>query len=118
MRRQRRANALSVASYVSALSDKTRRRILRLLAFGELTQADIVRHFAMSQPAIVKHLRVLKRAGLIRERRSGRWCYYRLDHDAAKAAYEQMRREWETILALRLESLKRHVETPEEDEKR
>lgn len=98
-----------------ALADPTRRRILRLLAAGERTQSGIVQEFAVSQPAIVKHLRILKSAGLIRERREGRWSYYHLEEEAVAAAYGAMRLEWETLLQQHLEGLKRYVESRKED---
>jgi DNA-binding transcriptional ArsR family regulator len=50
----------------SALSDPTRRAILSKLADGEASVNEIAAPFAMSQPAISKHLRVLERAGLIK----------------------------------------------------
>jgi DNA-binding transcriptional ArsR family regulator len=49
----------------AALADPTRRAILARLAAGDATVSDLARPFAMSQPAISKHLRVLERAGLI-----------------------------------------------------
>jgi DNA-binding transcriptional ArsR family regulator len=49
----------------AALADPTRRAILTRLASGEVSVMDLARPFAMSQPAISKHLRVLERAGLI-----------------------------------------------------
>ena len=49
----------------AALADPTRRAILSRLAAGEATVTELVRPFALSQPAISKHLKVLERAGLI-----------------------------------------------------
>jgi DNA-binding transcriptional ArsR family regulator len=49
----------------AALADPTRRAILARLASGEASVADLAKPFAMSQPAISKHLKVLERAGLI-----------------------------------------------------
>jgi len=49
----------------AALADPTRRVILSRLATGQLSVAELARPFAMSQPAISKHLKVLERAGLI-----------------------------------------------------
>src|SRR6266436_2547328 len=49
----------------AALADPTRRAILARLATGEASVTDLARPFAMSQPAISKHLKVLERAGLI-----------------------------------------------------
>lgn len=50
----------------AALADPTRRAILRRLASGEATVAELAQPFAISQPAISKHLKVLERSGLIR----------------------------------------------------
>jgi DNA-binding transcriptional ArsR family regulator len=49
----------------TALADPTRRAILARLALGETSVTDLAKPFAMSQPAISKHLKVLERAGLI-----------------------------------------------------
>jgi DNA-binding transcriptional ArsR family regulator len=49
----------------AALTDPTRRAILARLALGETSVSELARPFAMSQPAISKHLKVLERAGLI-----------------------------------------------------
>jgi DNA-binding transcriptional ArsR family regulator len=49
----------------AALADPTRRAILARLAAGEASVTELARPFAMSQPAISKHLKVLERAGLI-----------------------------------------------------
>ena len=53
----------------AALADPTRRAILARLALGEATVSELAEPFAMSQPAISKHLKVLERAGLIRGER-------------------------------------------------
>jgi DNA-binding transcriptional ArsR family regulator len=55
----------------SALSDPTRRAILARLAKGEATVMELAQPFAMSQPAISRHLRVLEKAGLIARRVEG-----------------------------------------------
>ncbi len=53
----------------AALSDPTRRRIVMRLADGEATVSELAEPFAMSLPAVSKHIRVLERAGLITQRR-------------------------------------------------
>ena len=55
----------------SALADPTRRAILGRLASGELTVMELAKPFAMSQPAVTKHLKVLEEAGLISRRVEG-----------------------------------------------
>jgi DNA-binding transcriptional ArsR family regulator len=57
--------AANLDATFAALSDPTRRAILSRLAKGEASVADLAEPFAMSQPAISKHLKVLERAGLI-----------------------------------------------------
>lgn len=54
-----------------AIAQPTRREILRLLADGDLTAGKVASRFAVTQPAISQHLRVLKEAGLVDERRDG-----------------------------------------------
>ena len=61
----------SLGHTFSALADPTRRAILARLAQGEATVSEIQRPFAMSQPAISQHLKVLERAGLIERGRDG-----------------------------------------------
>jgi ArsR family transcriptional regulator, arsenate/arsenite/antimonite-responsive transcriptional repressor len=62
-----------------ALSDETRLRIIKLLEQGELCVCDIVAALDMVQPKVSFHLNALKEAGLIRDRKQGRWIHYRLD---------------------------------------
>src|SRR5512135_2494811 len=62
-----------------ALSEETRLRILKLLENGELCVCDIVAALDMVQPKVSFHLNVLKEAGLLKDRKQGRWSYYSLD---------------------------------------
>lgn len=61
----------SLDTTFAALSDPTRRAILARLAQGETTVLELARPFAMSQPAISRHLKVLEAAGLIERRVEG-----------------------------------------------
>jgi DNA-binding transcriptional ArsR family regulator len=63
----------------AALADPTRRAILARLASGEASVTELARPFAMSQPAISKHLKVLERAGLISRSRDAQRRLSRLD---------------------------------------
>lgn len=56
---------------LKALSDPTRREILRLVLNTELPAGGIASHFEVTRPAVSQHLKVLKDAGLVSERRSG-----------------------------------------------
>ncbi|HEY3348129.1 MAG TPA: metalloregulator ArsR/SmtB family transcription factor [Nitrospirota bacterium] len=62
-----------------ALADETRLRILKLLEDGELCVCDITAALDMTQPNISFHLGILKEAGLITDRRQGRWNHYNLN---------------------------------------
>ncbi len=62
-----------------ALSDETRLRIVKLLENGELCVCHIVAAVDMSQSRISFHLKILKEAGLVKDRREGKWMHYRLN---------------------------------------
>ncbi|MDA8338886.1 MAG: metalloregulator ArsR/SmtB family transcription factor [Nitrospiraceae bacterium] len=62
-----------------ALSDETRLRILKLLEHGELCVCDIVAALDIIQPKVSFHLGILKNAGLIKDRKQGKWIHYRID---------------------------------------
>ena len=66
-------------SAFKALSDPTRREILRLLGERERTAGEIVDRFQLSQPAISRHLAVLRNAGLVTATRDGQSVIYALD---------------------------------------
>ena len=71
------ADQLSLA--FAALADPTRRAILARLADGECTVGELAKPFAMSGPAVSKHLKVLERAGFISRGRNAQWRPCRLD---------------------------------------
>ncbi len=62
-----------------ALSDETRLRIIKLLEEGELCVCDIVAALDIVQPKVSFHLSALKEAGLIKDRKQGRWIHYSLN---------------------------------------
>ena len=70
---------MGIQSTMRALSDPTRREILNLLKQDSISAGDIAGHFDMSVPAVSKHLSILKDAGLIRDRREGKYIYYELN---------------------------------------
>ena len=82
----------------AALADPTRRAIMARLATGDASVLELAAPFAMSQPAISKHLKVLERAGLISRTRSAQRRPCRLEARPLKAAtdwLEGYRRFWE-----------------------
>ncbi|SFT62465.1 transcriptional regulator, ArsR family [Geodermatophilus amargosae] len=64
---------------LAALADPTRRQLLALLRDGELPAGELAGRFAVSRPAISRHLRVLREAGLVSSRVEGRRRLYALD---------------------------------------
>jgi len=82
----------------AALADPTRRAILARLATGEATVGELAEPFAMSLPAVSKHLKVLERAGLITRRRKAQWRPCRIEAGPLKDAaqwLEHYRRFWD-----------------------
>jgi DNA-binding transcriptional ArsR family regulator len=73
------ASANHLDAVFAALADPTRRAILARLAQGEATVTEVAAPFAMSLPAISKHLKVLERAGLITRGREAQWRPCRID---------------------------------------
>jgi DNA-binding transcriptional ArsR family regulator len=88
-------------STFAALADPTRRAILARLASGEASVKELAEPFAMSLPAISKHLKVMERAGLIARGRDAQWRPCRLKAGPLKEAVdwlEYYRRFWEESL--------------------
>lgn len=91
----------------AALADPTRRAILARLASGEASVQELAEPFAMSQPAVSKHLKVLERAGLIRRGRDAQRRPARIEAKALQEAnmwIERYRELWEANYA-RLDDL-------------
>jgi DNA-binding transcriptional ArsR family regulator len=87
-----------VSTTFAALSDPTRRAILDRLAKGEVSVTELAEPFAISLPAISRHLKVLQRAGLISRGRAAQWRPCRLEVQPLRDAagwLEQYRPFWE-----------------------
>jgi DNA-binding transcriptional ArsR family regulator len=100
----------------AALADPTRRAILARLAAGPATVKELSAPFAMSGPAVSKHLRVLERAGLIARGREAQWRPCRLEAAPLKAVTEwaeNYRRFWDASF----ERLDEYLETMKEKER-
>src|SRR4030095_9373388 len=96
-----------------ALADPTRRAIVEALAAREQPVGDLVARFDTSQPAISRHLRVLREAGLVRVRADGQRRLYRVDPKGLEAieTWLQMHRR---KIARQLDALEQYLD---EDEK-
>jgi DNA-binding transcriptional ArsR family regulator len=99
----------------AALADPTRRAILARLASGEASVTDLAKPFAMSQPAISKHLKVLERAGLISRTREAQRRPCRLQPERLKNVAEWVgsyRQFWEASYS-RLDDYLEQLQTKE-----
>jgi DNA-binding transcriptional ArsR family regulator len=67
------------ADILRALADPTRRAVFEQLARREMSVSELKAGFSVSQPAISQHLAALRGAGLVSERRAGRFAYYRAE---------------------------------------
>jgi DNA-binding transcriptional ArsR family regulator len=90
-----------LSTTLSALADPTRRAILARLAQGEATVGELAAPFAMSLPAVSRHLKVLEHAGLIARGRTAQWRPCRLEPEPLREVagwLETYRRFWEESL--------------------
>ena len=79
-----RARAVAAARF-RALGDETRLRLLEILTAGERSVADLMELTELGQSLVSHHLRSLREAGLVRDRRDGRWVYYSIAGPALTA---------------------------------
>lgn len=98
----------------AALADPTRRAILARLAEGEASVGELAAPFAMSLPAVSKHLRVLERAQLIRRRKDAQWRRCALRAETLQAAADWLAR-YERFWTESLDRLAAHLEQPEQE---
>lgn len=90
--------AIVLESLFAALADRTRLRLLNLMSDGEICVCYFTVVLGESQPKVSRHLAYLRRAGLVRARRDGKWMHYSIvepSEPAARAVYDS------TIAALR-----------------
>src|SRR5262245_4452582 len=87
-----------LSTTLSALADPTRRAILARLAQGDATVNEIAKPFAISLPAVSRHLKVLEKAGLISRARAAQWRPGKLEPKSLRAVDDWLsvyRRFWE-----------------------
>lgn len=99
---------------LKAIAEPNRRRILTLVRDGEMSAGDIAAHFEVTGPAISQHLKVLKEAGLVDERRAGPRRLYSL----RRAGLLDIAQFLESFWAEGLERLKYAAEAEERKQKR
>jgi DNA-binding transcriptional ArsR family regulator len=77
-----------------ALGDPNRRAIVELLAVGDRSVSELARELPISRPAVSRHLRLLKEAGLVADRAEGTRRLYRLDGEGIAAVREYLEQVW------------------------
>ncbi len=82
-----------------AMGDPTRRQVLELLRDGEHAVVELAAELPVSRPAVSQHLRVLKGAGLVKERREGTRHLYRVDPEGLAILRTYLERMWDDSLA-------------------
>jgi DNA-binding transcriptional ArsR family regulator len=110
-----RSDTLSLT--FAALADPTRRAILARLSRGEASVGELAAPFAISAPAITKHLQTLERAGLISRSRRAQWRPCRLEAEPLREVadfLEQYRQSWERSL-VRLDDYLQTLQAKEKD---
>ena len=94
--------ALPEADVYTAIGDPTRRALLRRMADeGEKSVTELLEPFSISQPAISKHLRILRDAGLVRRRKEGRMRLYEADASGLRQVHDwvsHFERYWDETL--------------------
>jgi DNA-binding transcriptional ArsR family regulator len=103
---------MAYATVMDALGDATRRSIFEQLRHGPRAVGELAAGLPVSRPAVSQHLRVLKEAGLVTERRNGTRRLYRLE----PAGLEELRTYFEQFWGDALEAFKDAAERREEDE--
>lgn len=73
---------LNLVKVFKALADETRIRLLKLLQHRELCVCELMQALGMTQPRVSRNLRILKDAGLVKDRRDRLWVRYSLDEDS------------------------------------
>lgn len=96
---------------LDALGDPTRRRILEIVRDGELPVGRIASRLPVSRPAVSQHLRVLKEAGLVRDRQEGTKRLYAVDPAGLAALRNYLDTMWDAALA----AFKEAAEAPSEE---
>jgi DNA-binding transcriptional ArsR family regulator len=108
----------ATAKVLDALGDPTRRAVLELLRKGARPVGEIARDLPVSRPAVSQHLRVLKGAGLVRDRREGTRRVYSVDAAGLSALRTYLETFWDSALAAFKEAVDEGGGTPPEDERR
>jgi DNA-binding transcriptional ArsR family regulator len=101
---------MAYESAIVALADPTRRAVFEGLRRAEKPVGELARELPVSRPAVSQHLRVLKDAGLVRERREGTRHFYRVDGDGIAELRAYLEGFWDDALRAFKEAAERDQE--------
>jgi DNA-binding transcriptional ArsR family regulator len=90
---------MAYGTAIAALADPTRRRVFERLRGGPRPVGEIARGLPVSRPAVSQHLRVLKEAGLVRERREGTRNFYSVNGEGLAELRDYFEQYWDEALA-------------------
>ncbi len=110
------AYSMEAAAVLDALGDPTRRQVLELLRTGPRAVGEIAADLPVSRPAVSQHLRVLKGAGLVTERREGTRHLYRIDPEGLAALRTYLETYWDDALTAFRDAADDPATDPAEDE--
>jgi DNA-binding transcriptional ArsR family regulator len=108
----------AAAEALDALGDPTRRAVLELVRDGERSVGEIADQLPVSRPAVSQHLRVLKEAGLVRDRHQGTRRLYSIDRHGLLALREYLERYWDAALRAFAEAAERDAATESDTDER
>lgn len=87
--------------FAGSIFEKTRLRLLKVLLERELCVCELAEVFKISSPRMSQHLQILRRAGVVNERRDGKWVYY----SANRKAVEAFTQSWQEYLQASLQEI-------------
>jgi DNA-binding transcriptional ArsR family regulator len=82
--------AMPLVHSLKALADEKRLKILGMLLSGDLCVGALAKHLGISKPAVSQHLRILRKAGLVRGEKRGYWTHYMVDREALVQIAEEL----------------------------
>ncbi len=106
---------MQMQATLEAVTEPARRRIMELLVAGERPVGELVAELSMSQPAVSRHLRVLREAGLVAARTDAQRRLYRVQ-PAPLAALDAWLEPYRQMWAASLEALAAHLDVMDDDE--
>jgi len=108
---------MAYAEVLEALADPTRREIFEKLRQGESPVGALAEGMPVSRPAVSQHLKVLKEAGLVTERKDGTRRFYSVDREGLAELRDYLEGFWEDVLANFAVHLEMQQKKTEPDEK-